>query len=629
MIDRSRSMMKKDQPGSAMDTKACEEQYIRRALHLLERCAPVEAAEIASEGDDLEPGEALLMRLSLLVGSHDEAAHGLDRLRKELKVFKTVSTDANRMIEQKIEEISLLRLITDAGSRAMRTEDPLRLILGKVIGITGAESGSIMLQNGDAQRLEVRTVSGTENPGLEDPLPKLTWEVAERAMAGEEPIFVDDVQSETRFNLSPEEADGIGSFASFPLAVDGRIVGVLNLSSPHPNEFGAEAQRIMLIIAGQIAIVVENARLYGEVKETKEYLENLVERAGDAIFTLDGEHRIVSWNAGAETIFKREKQGVLGGPLYDMFPESMRAILREKVQSILHLNNIVTTEADLEQEGEEATRVTITLSPIHGADGEIVGVSGIAKDITKRRRIEEDLRQLNEAKSNFVSTVSHELRTPLTSIKSMTEVLSHEMDSLSKENIARYLNIINEECDRLSGLISDLLDLQKLTAGKMEPDFEKVRLAEVVRQATELFDGAAVKARVDLSAEFSAPDHMTTVMGNRGQLMRILSNLLSNSIKYTNPSDTINVNLSREGENVVLTITDTGIGIPDDQKEKVFEKFYRIDNPTTRNKGGTGLGLAITRELVTLHNGRIWVETEQDRGCSFTVLIPAADHSPE
>jgi signal transduction histidine kinase len=211
----------------------------------------------------------------------------------------------------------------------------------------------------------------------------------------------------------------------------------------------------------------------------------------------------------------------------------------------------------------------------------------------------------------------------------MTEVLSHEMDSLSEESIARYLNIINEECDRLSGLISGLLDLQKLTAGKLEPDFKRVQLAEVVRQATDLFDGVAVKNRVDLSANISAPAEQTTIMGDRGQLMRILSNLLSNAIKYTNPSDTIRVGLSREDENVRLTVTDSGIGIPDDEKDKVFEKFYRIDNPTTRTKGGTGLGLAITQELVALHNGRIWVETGQNRGCSFHVLIPAAEASSE
>ena len=175
-----------------------------------------------------------------------------------------------------------------------------------------------------------------------------------------------------------------------------------------------------------------------------------------------------------------------------------------------------------------------------------------------------------------------------------------------------------------------MLDLQKLTAGKLEADFKEVRLAEVVRQATDLFDGVAVKNRVDLSAHASAPDEQTTVMGDRGQLMRILSNLLSNAIKYTNPSDTISVGLSREDENVKLTVTDSGIGIPDNEKDRVFEKFYRIDNPTTRAKGGTGLGLAITQELVALHDGRMWVETEgQDRGCSFHVLIPAAEGSPE
>jgi len=201
--------------------------------------------------------------------------------------------------------------------------------------------------------------------------------------------------------------------------------------------------------------------------------------------------------------------------------------------------------------------------------------------------------------------------------------------TLPKESIMRYLNIINEECDRLSGLISGLLDLQKLNAGKLDVQFKKVRLADIVRHVAGLFDGVALQNRIELTTDFAVADHMTTVMGDRGQLMRILSNLLSNAVKYSVAGNRINIRLFREDEDVGLAVIDNGIGIAADLKEKVFEKFYQVNNPATRSKGGTGLGLAITKELVSLHGGRIWVEDADDGGCCFKVFIPAVEQVAE
>jgi PAS domain S-box-containing protein len=365
--------------------------------------------------------------------------------------------------------------------------------------------------------------------------------------------------------------------------------------------------------------------LYAEIRKTKEYLENLVERAGDAIFTLDRSHLIVSWNHGAEVIFKRNKQEAIAASFYDFVPERLAASLRTQVGDVLTSGSIATIETDAVRGDGQTTQIALTLSPIRSAEGEIVGVSGIAKDITERKRVEEELRRLNEAKSSFVSTVSHELRTPLTSIKSLTGILLLEKDSLSDTTVEKYLNIINDECDRLSGLITSLLDLQKMGAAKMKMKLEPLRLAEIVRQAADLFEGVALPNRVALSTEILVPDNMTCVMGDRKRLMQVLSNLLSNAIKYTNAGGHVRIGLTREGDKIRVVVSDDGIGIPAEEKEKIFEKFYRVDNEITRAKGGTGLGLAITKELVNLHGGSIWVESEVGKGSSFHIVLPTSD----
>jgi len=571
-----------------------------------------------------ESGKGLLRRVGVLAGELREARDKLGRMEKELAAYRDVNVDTNRMLEKKIEEISLLRLITDITNRAIMTEDPFKEILDQVIAIVGAENGSILLYNTEIGGLEIHTRSGGMPFEPDDRLFELMKQIVDNVAASGKPYFVADTRNDPHFALCSEGKSGVGSLAMFPLIAEGKTVGVLTMSSSCRNAFGIDTERIIHIIAGQIAVAIQNVRLYGEVRKTKDYLENLVEWAGDAIFTLDLDHRIVSWNTGAKVIFGRDKESVLGKTVFSLAPNGASS-LRENIATVLAFENIVTVETPIMKEDDQEIQIALTLSPIHGANGKVVGVSGIAKDITERKRIEEELRGLDEAKSYFVSIVSHELRTPLTSIKSLTEVLLHdEMRRISEETVGRYLTIINEECDRLSGLISGLLDMQKLKTGKLDVKFVPVPLVEVVKQAMDLFDVVAFQNSIDLKAEVLAPDAATAVMGDRERLMQILSNLLSNALKYAGAGGNILIRLAREAEDVKLTVTDNGIGIPNGEKDRVFEKFYQVDNPITRHKGGTGLGLAITKELVVLHGGQIWVESGSNGGCSFQVVMPAA-----
>jgi two-component system sensor histidine kinase VicK len=602
------------------------ENNIRQILEILNRCdSPNDSSMPPTLHDETEIGEILLRRVSLLADRWRDATGNLNRARRDLAVFKKTYADVNRMLEEKIDEFSLLRLVVDMSSRAMSTEDPFRLILDKVITIVGAENGCIMLKSVESGLLEMHAVCAQNRSDRDSPLFGIIKKVADQVVVSGKPYFIGDISKDSGIGLAPGDAKFIGSLASFPLVVENGTIGVLSLDSLFPRAFGEETKRIMHIIAGHIAVAVDNARLYGEIRKTKEYLENLVEKAGDAIFTLDRDHKIVSWNTGADVIFKRDKQNVLGKNIYSLIPETLSPQLREKIESILESDNVFTTETDALRGDGQVKQIALTLSPIHDADGEIIGISGIAKDITERKQIEEELRRLNETKTNFISTVSHELRTPLTSIKSLTEVLLSELTSLPEVKVRRSLSIINEECDHLSELISSVLDLQKLDAGRFEVSFEKVPLADVVRQTAELFASFASKKNIELKTDFLAPDHMTKVRGSHEQLLRMVSNLVSNALKYTDPGCHVCVRLTREEDKIRLAVEDDGIGISDGDEHKVFEKFYRVNNALSRKDGGTGLGLAITKELVVLHGGEIWVENRKDKGCCFNILLSSVE----
>jgi len=602
------------------------DRHILQAIEILERSDPQKASSSAPTiTDKAERGEILLRRVSSLAEQWRDTAKNLDRVQKELAVFKKTYSEVNQMLEKKIEEFSLLRLVVDTSSRAMSTENPLMLIIDKVITIVGADNGSIMLKSPESGLLEMHAMCGKKKPERDSPLFEITKRVADKIIITGEPYFIDDIRDDSVIGLSPKSTQFIGSLASFPLVIENRTIGVLSLSSLFPGAFEEEAKRIIHIIAGHIAIAVENAQLYGEIRKTKEYLENLVETAGDAIFTLDPNHKVVSWNAGAEIIFKRYKSHVVGKKIYDLIPENLSPALRGKIESTLESNTIVTLETVAPRGDGQISQIALTLSPIHGAKGEIIGISGIAKDITERKQAEQELRRLNEAKSDFISTVSHELRTPLTSIKSLTEVLLSELASLPEVKVRRNLSIINEECDHLAELISGVLDFQKLDAGRFEVGLEDVTLADVVRQSVELFASMASQNKIELTTEILVPDTMTRIKGDSERTLRILSNLVSNALKYTNAGGHVCILLSREEGNVKLAVADDGIGIPDSEKDRVFEKFYRVNSALARKNGGTGLGLAITKELVTLHDGKIWLESKEGKGCCFNVLFPAIE----
>jgi len=234
----------------------------------------------------------------------------------------------------------------------------------------------------------------------------------------------------------------------------------------------------------------------------------------------------------------------------------------------------------------------------------------IAFDISDRKEIE-------RIKDELVSAVSHEMRTPLTAMLGYTDFMLE--NEVSPEQREEFLHTIHHETERLNELIGNFLDLQRLKMRPDPPDFATLSVEALVREAAELFGGAPHKHRIVVDS----PPHLPPIIGNAGQLHQVLVNLLSNAVKYSPEGTTITLGASRDGENVIISVRDEGIGIPADMQEKIFERFYRIDNTDRRLVGGAGLGLALVREIVAVHHGAVWVESAPGKGSTFSVRFPA------
>ncbi|MBI4227883.1 MAG: GAF domain-containing protein [Candidatus Omnitrophica bacterium] len=232
----------------------------------------------------------------------------------------------------------------------------------------------------------------------------------------------------------------------------------------------------------------------------------------------------------------------------------------------------------------------------------------------------EELRRLNKMKSDFVSAVSHELRTPLTSIKGYASILATgKLGPTTKEQQER-LTKIDRHTNYVTSLISDLLDIARIESGRVGMELQAVDINQVLARVTELMAPQFKEKEVALTLEM--PPGVPTIPADPRYLERVFINLLSNALKFTPARGTVGIAVARDPDALTIRVRDTGLGIAPQDLPKIFEEFYRADNPINRERKGTGLGLSLVKRIVEAHGGRIWAEGAPGEGATFTLTLP-------
>jgi two-component system phosphate regulon sensor histidine kinase PhoR len=254
----------------------------------------------------------------------------------------------------------------------------------------------------------------------------------------------------------------------------------------------------------------------------------------------------------------------------------------------------------------------VTAAPVQ-ADGP-AGAVLVLHDISELRRLE-------RVRQDFVANVSHEFRTPLTAIQGFAEtLLGGALDD--QANRRRFVEIIRDHAARLARLTEDLLKLSRIEAGQLNLEFRPVSVYQLVESCLETAQLKAATKQLSIQAEI--PENLPPVRGDANRLQELLQNLLDNALQYTPPGGKITLSASQEGPQVAITVADTGIGIPQAEQARIFERFYRVDAARSREAGGTGLGLSIARHIVDAHAGRLWLESSVGEGSSFHFSIPVS-----
>jgi signal transduction histidine kinase/HAMP domain-containing protein len=359
-------------------------------------------------------------------------------------------------------------------------------------------------------------------------------------------------------------------------------------------------QKILKTSAKATLNVLEDlVKVKDDLELSQQSFHSIVEKSADAIIIVDRNGLVRYVNPAAETIFGRNQEDFINNPFG------------------IPLNHDRTEIGIFRLKGGRGTgEMTVTETTWLGEKADLVTIH----DITERKSAEEKLIKLDQLKTDFVSTVSHELRTPLTIMREYASIISEEIPGKLNLEQREYLSIIEGNIDRLSGIIEDLLDISRIEAEKVVLKRELINLPSIINDVVTQFKPKADEKQIELKTVF--PLSLPPLYIDADRIRQIFTNLIGNAIKFTPRNGRITAEITDEEKEIECRVTDTGIGIAPENLERVFKRFEQFDRPEGSGAKGTGLGLAITEALIQLHRGRIWVESELNKGSKFIFTLP-------
>lgn len=382
--------------------------------------------------------------------------------------------------------------------------------------------------------------------------------------------------------------------------------------------------------------VEERIRAQETLSAERAMLRALIDNVPDYMYVKDTDCRFLLANvAVARQMGAKGPEELLGKTDFDFYPRDLATTFFEDEQKVIRAGQaeINREESGMDPQGN-LSHVLTTQVPLRGRNGQVIGLVGIGHDITHLKKIQEEMQRAREtaeaasrAKSEFLANMSHEIRTPLNGIMGMTDLaLETELGREQRE----YLETVKISADSLLTVINDILDFSKIEAGKIDLESADFDVRDSLESTLKTLAVRADEKGLELLCEV-APEVPEIARGDVTRLRQVLLNLVSNAIKFTNEGE-VAVKVQQEAKDehgVILhfTVSDTGIGIPDNKREMIFAPFAQADTSTTRKYGGTGLGLTISNRLVQMMGGRIWLESEESRGSDFhfTIQLQIAD----
>jgi PAS domain S-box-containing protein len=415
--------------------------------------------------------------------------------------------------------------------------------------------------------------------------------------------------------ILPEGMQSDGAIVC-PIRDDGSIVGYLvaaNSSGARPID--PRERELLEMLADSLAVAIRNSRLYGEVAETKRSLEQMVRSAGDAIISLDRRGAITGWNPAAERIFGWSAREAVGRSLLGMFPEHYE---QEARQALTGMRPASSFDLSAKRADGKMLNLAVTLSGVPGREGRVEGLLAIVRDMTSQRELETQMHQSEKltALGQVAGGIAHDFNNLLQAILGYSQLMSKNLQNI--DVVRRGLSVIETAA---VGGAETVRRIQKFARLRPDEPFVSVELNQVVHDSVAItrprWEERVAKGGVPLRLDLRLTP-LPTVMGRPSELNEVITNLILNAIDAMPQGGTLGIYTRPEGdEHVVLTVADTGVGMPEHVRKRIFDPFF-----TTKGEVGTGLGLSVSYSIIQRHAGEMRAESQPGRGTTFTIVLP-------
>jgi PAS domain S-box-containing protein len=505
--------------------------------------------------------------------------------------------------------------ISRAITSRLDTGEVLRRVLRASVVMTVGRVGLIALRDEKDDQFYVRAFTGVQREAIPQ-IDAYLHEIIESATPDNFYEYLNAKLSE----MAVEIDDTLRQSVAMPLIFDKKPLGLLIVFRSYEAEVTQNDLQILHSFADQAAIAVHNAQLYERIENERKRLSALLQYSGDGVMILDAHLTVLQVNKAFEHMTAWSGEDVVGCHVTDVI--RWDALVGEDLPDAIdagwpqpqtdNRSDTLYVEGDLARRDGLALSIGITYAPLFDNDSQLATIIANIRDIT-------NFRKAQEMQNVFISTISHELRTPVALIKGYANTLNRE-DARWDVNVVRNsLGIIEEEADRLTVLIDDLLTASKIQAERdVQLALDDVRLDQMAQQAIERFRTQSPNHQF----VFSFVDHFPAIAGDAKLLRQVLDNLLTNAIKYSPEGGTVTIGGRYNEQDVKVFVRDEGVGISEAEQAHVFDRFYRVDNNLTSKTKGTGLGLYLVKAIIEAHGGEIHVKSQPSHGSTFYFSLP-------
>ena len=547
----------------------------------------------------------------------------LDGLRGRIAQLEKTKRDLERRLSQTSEAAEPAPLITTQSE----LESTLGAFVKRVGVIIQAEKCVILLYDRETGEL----VAQWPALGLNQEQVRTFRLRATQGISGEifrdgKPMVSHDAVADPRTSKEFVALLNVRNLLGVPLVVERRdaqqqvlernIIGVLSVFNKRGGgSFNDEDVRLMTVLARSAAALISNAQFMIQIAAEKHQLESTLQSMLAGVVVISRNGRVLLINSAARRILGLPVDDGVGKTASDVLTdEDVRRILTDS----LSRQEEITEELTLQATGERIYQIQTALLR-EEEEAEPSGIVATFNDITEIRKVE-------RMKTEFVSSVSHELRTPLTSIKGFVRTLLDDTDGYyDRETQREFYQIIDAECDRLTRLIEDLLNVSRIESGQaLQIDLRTVDLAALINKVVTSQKSYTTKHRFYTDV----PEAARYIVADEDKVDQLLTNLISNAIKYSPNGGRVAVMAKDSGPSVAIAVEDEGVGIPADHLDKIFARFHRVEGNDASPATGTGIGLYLVKHLVDAHGGKITVKSKVGKGSTFTVMLPKSPPEP-